>query len=813
MKKLIALSFLFIGLILNTNATVNNEFKDGRITGKVIDATLNQPLPYVNVIIKNTKNEIITGGITLDDGTFKITDIPEGEFTVTVQYIGYKSVIKDFTITKGNYKIEIGNIALEEEAEGLDQVTVVAETSTVVQKIDRKVINVGKDLTASGTTASEMLNHVQSVSVDSQTGNISLRGNENVRVLVDGKPSSISASQLLQQIPSTSIKQIELITNPSAKYNPEGMSGIINIILHKNANQGFNGNVNTGVTQGENTRFNGSFDMNYKTGKVNFFTNYGYNTGKQENFGHVNRFDNNSLQEFEFDNDNDSHLLKFGADVYINEKNTLSLYTVQNRFDGLGTGTTKITDDGTVVVDSYNRSDSESNNQTYNFNYKLDFDKEGHDLEFEANYSKAKGPENAVYNDLIDPSDMFLNYTNDINNIEQNTLLNLDYTNPVSENGKLELGLEYRVNDSENDSDTTQYEFVLDGNGDQIPDGNGGYLTQQTPEIDFTYDRNIYSAYANYNHQFEKISLQVGARFEQYEVDGVFNKGPETQTVTDDIFSIYPSAFVTFNPSEKNQFQVSYSRRVDRPSVDQINPIRQWSTPRITNVGNPDLKPQFTNSFEFNYTRQIKNGSLTFGTFYRRVNDNISRILNIDPLDEDKVLLSYSNYESNNRYGVEASATYKIAKWWRANASADLYLQKQTGVANGNASEVTNNAFNARLNNSFTATKNLRFQLFYMYRGGGKSIQFERKAMSMVNAGASLNVLDKKGTISFRVNDIFNTAKFEFEAVNPYPSKGQFEGESQTAYLGFAYRFGGGKNKALRRKNRDNNEARGGGFL
>jgi len=814
MKRIISFSIIFLFFLLKIQASEITDFKDGTVSGKVIDAVLNQPLPYVNILINNAEGKTITGGITDENGEFKVTDIPEGSYLVTAQYIGYKSESKEITITRGNFKIDLGEIALTEEAEGLDEVTVIAETSSVVQKIDRKVVNVGKDLTSAGTTASELLNNVQSVSVDSQTGNISLRGNENVRILVDGKPTSISPAQLLKQIPSTSIKQIELITNPSAKYNPEGMSGIINIILHKNANQGFNGNVNLGITQGENTRYNGSVDMNYKTGKVNFYTNYGYNSGKQDNYGYVQRLDNNSLQEFEFDSDNTSHLIKFGADVYLNEKNTLSAYTIQNRFDGLAKGNTMITDNGTLVVDTYTDSDNESNSQTYNFNYQLEFDKEGHELEFEADYSKSKSPEYAEYIDFVEPSDMFLNYTNDVKNVQKNNQFNLDYTNPLSENAKLELGLEYRNNTTDNDSDTTQYEYVLDENGNQIPDGNGGFETQQIPHIAFGYDRDIYSAYINYNQQFDKVSIQAGARFEEYEVDGTFIKGTETEKVTDEIFSIYPSAFVTYNPSEKNQFQVSYSRRVDRPSLGQVNPIREWSTPRVTSVGNPDLKPQFTNSYEFNYTRQIKNGSVSFGTFYRRVSDNINRILNIDPLDEDKVLLSYTNYASSNRYGFEASANYKFTKWWNSNASAELYLQKESGVANGTELEVTNNSFNARINNNFKASENLRFQLFYMFRGGGKSIQFERKSMSMVNIGASLNVLDKKGTISFRVNDVFKGMRFKFEALNPYPSVGQFNWESRTAYLGFAYRFGGGKNRALRRKNRDDNETSGsGGFL
>ncbi|MEP5338525.1 MAG: outer membrane beta-barrel family protein [Algibacter sp.] len=813
MKRLFFLCTLLLSISIhaNTKTTHTNADKNGSISGKVLDAKSNQPLPYVNIIIKDTDNKTLTGGITLDDGTFKIDKIAEGKVSVHIQYIGYKTYIKQITIGSGSYNINLGDIKLEESTEDLDAVLVIAETSSVVQKIDRKIINVGKDLTSAGTTASEMLNNIQSVNVDSQTGNISLRGNENVRVLIDGKPSSISTAQLLKQIPSSSIKQIELITNPSAKYNPEGMSGMINIILHKNANQGFNGSVNTGLTRGINTRFNGSIDMNYKTGKVNFFTNYGYNTGQSDNKGKINRFDNNSAQRFLFNEDNESHLLKFGADVYINDKNTLSAYTVQNRFDGFNTSSVKISEDDLLVVDSYAEVDNERDNETYNFHYKLEFDKKGEALEFEANYSKAKAPEYTTNEDLENPLDAldnestFNNYIIDLVNVRKTTLLNLDYTNPISENSKLELGLEYRTNKAENDSDSSQGEF--------FPDGND-FIIRDTPDIAFTYDRDIYSAYANYNQKFNKIALQVGARLEQYEIEGIFNKGTETIKVTDDIFTIYPSAFLTFNPSEKNQFQLSYSRRVDRPSIEQVNPIRQWSTPRITNVGNPDLRPQFTNSFEFNYTRQIEKGSFSFGTFYRRVSDNISRIVNVDPLNEDNVLLSFENYESSNRYGVEASASYKFAKWWNTNASTDLYLQKETGIANGDQLEVTNNVFNVRINNNFTASKNLRFQLFYMFQGGGKGIQFETRAMSMLNLGTSLNVLKSKGTISFRVNDIFRGMRFKFDAVNPYPAEGQFNWESRTAYLGFNYRFGGGKNKALRRKNRDNNEAGGnGGFL
>ncbi len=786
-------------------ADMGVEIKNGSLTGIIIDVKTKLPLPYVNVVIRDTNNKIITGGITDDKGTFVIKKITEGKNTVEIQYMGYKSYVRKLDFSSKISAHKLGTVELEEDTELLGEVTVRAELSSVTQKVDRKVINVGKDLTAAGATASEVLNNVQSVSVDSQTGTVSLRGNENVRILVDGKPTNISAAQLLQQIPSTSIKSIELITNPSAKYNPEGMSGIINIVLNKNANIGFNGNVNLGVTRGVNTRANGSLDLNYKTGAVNFFLNFGANGGKRNNYGEVLRHSENGdgeiiladdiLQKFEFNSENNSQLLKVGADIYLNKKNTLSFYTTQNFSDGVFDGTTKIFRGTDLDYHSLMKSETDNSTGTYNLNYKIDFEKEGHNLEFEATYSESDSPEDATYKELLNPIDLTSNYMDGIENDYTNTLLNLDYTNPLTENTKLELGVELRLNDTENSRVTNQHDFTNNEIGNSA----------------FTYDRSIYSGYVNLNHKIDKFTMQMGARLEQYEVDGEFAKGDERAKYTDSRFTVYPSVFFTFNPSEKNQLQLSYSRRVDRPSIGQVNPIREWSTPLISSFGNPELDPQFTNSFEFNYTKGLKNGSATIGAFYRRVNGNISRVLNKDPLDIEKVEMSYYNTDSNNRYGIELSANYQFFKWWSMNASSDLYVQKETGVSNGENLEITNSSFNARVSNSFTATKKLKFQLFAMYRGGGEDLQFKVDPMWMINTGASYTVLKGKGTLTFRVNDIFEGMKFKFDSKVPYNQEGEFHWESRTAYLGFSYRFGSGKNKAKRRKQRDSQETQGGG--
>ncbi|WP_333780789.1 outer membrane beta-barrel family protein [Tenacibaculum pacificus] len=561
--------------------------------------------------------------------------------------------------------------------------------------------------------------------------------------------------------------------------------------------------------------------MNYKTGKVNFYTNLGYNGGKRHNYGAIVRIgEGASSQNFIFDNDRESFLVKLGADIYINDKNTLSFYTTQNRTNGFNDGSVKIYDlTNTLNQNSPNTSDNDNSSGSYNMNYKIDFNQEGHNLEFEATYSDSENDEDATNDETIilatDPEYKFLNYFNTIKNKGNNTLINLDYTKPISKNGKLELGLEYRTNETKNNNNTDQDGYKVDTNGNLVLDSSDAPIIEAIGKSAFSYNRDIFSGYINYGHKFDKLTMQLGARIEQYDVKGSFTNKNETKPYTDNIFSIYPSAFFTFNPSEKNQYQLSYSRRVDRPSISQVNPIREWSTPLITSVGNPDLKPQFTNSFELNYTREIKGGSLTFGTFYRKVTDEISTILYKDPSDNNntKQIKSDQNFDGNDRYGFEMSSNYRITKWWSTNASLDLYSQKLKGLVSNVEKEVENTAFNARLSNSFSASKKLKFQLFAMYRGANKNLQFNIDPMWMINTGASYKILKGKGSLSFKVNDIFKGVKFRFNSTDPYTQTGQFNWESRTAYLGFNYRFGGGKNKAKRRRNRDNNEKQGGGFM
>lgn len=781
----------------------------GTIKGKVIDKNTKQPLPYVNIVIKDN-GKIITGGVTKDDGSFSINQLAIQKYSIEFQFIGYTTSSQNVDLATDS-NINLGIISIEEDVTELKEVQIVAERSSMVQKIDRKVINVGKDLIASGTTASEIMNNIPTVSIDPQTKEISMRGNSNVRVLIDGKPSNVSIEQLLQQIPSASIKQIELITNPSAKYNPEGMSGIINIILHKNSQDGFNGSINTGVTFGITPKTNSALNMNYRVGKVNFYTNYGFNHGINANNGYVDseRTNQENRQDFNFRNKNNSHLLKLGMDYYINEKNTISAYTNQSFTYGSGTGLTTVVYDDAITNRNTTQlfgSNGNNKNQTYDMVFKHDFEKKDENLELQLNYSHTVNDENTLYDEtILNPSESF-----ERRNIVKGTTdyfqFNADYVNPISETLKLELGVETRIQNS----------------GNRFNDINPSFTSANNS---FEFGRNIYSAYANLGKQIGKWSGQLGVRLEYFNLDADFainETNPnfsDAQNISDDLFTAYPSAFLTYTANDKNSFNFNYSRRVDRPSIGQISPIREWTTPLMESRGNPALVPQFTNSFEVNYTRTTKIGSITSGVFYRSISDEISRTVYNDPNNPNRNILSYDNFDNNDAFGIESSANLKFTKWWAVNASSDVYFKTAKGTvqnANTNAlenAEVDVVTFNTRINNTFTATKDLRFQLFGMYRGKDKGLQYDRKPMYKMDFGATYNILKGKGTITARYNDVFENMNFAFDGNIPYRQQGAFYWESQTFYVGFNYMFGGGKNRALARKQRDANETQSGGGM
>jgi outer membrane receptor protein involved in Fe transport len=804
--KLKFILFLLLGVMSTIQAQ-----NSGTVSGKITEKANQAPISYATITIKEN-GKIISAVNTDDNGEFSIKNLALKSYSLEIQYIGFRKYIAAVLLSE-NKKTAVYNVALEEEATQLKGVNIIAERSTVEQKIDRKVITVGKDLTTAGASASDIMNNIPSVNVD-QDGKLSLRGNDNVRVLIDGRPSTIDPAQLLKQIPSTSIKKIELITNPSAKYNPEGMSGIINVILHKNSNIGFNGSYSGGITFGETAKHNQSLDLNYKTGKVNFFGNAGQNFGLYANDANVLRLDQDISQKLNILNDNDSYLYKIGMDYLIDDHNTLSFYTNQNKSTGEGFVDTFINYNNIPDSDIsgiYQKSKYSGPDQvgTYNLAYKHIFKKEGHTLDFEANYSENKETQYASFDTQTTRSDnttTAILYDDFITGKRKLSTYNVDYVNPLNDKTTLEAGAEARITKTEND-------YLTDN--PLIPAG------EQLSS--YTYDTNIYSAYVTFGQKFSKLSYQVGARLESYKVAANLNNG--AGKFDDDYITLYPSAYLTYNLNDKNTLQFSYSRRVDRPSLEQTKPIREFSTPLITSFGNPELRPQFTNSIEVNYTKTMENGSVTAGVFVRSINDPISRILYPDDSDAngEKQIMTFTNYDHNTAYGFEVSLNYKITKWWNITPSIDFSNINQQGIvfmydpvtqtSKAIEREVAVSAFNARMNSNFKVNKRLSFLAFGFYRGPIDGVQQNSHEVYKIDAGARYNLLDNKLNISLRCNDIFNTIVYSSDMLSPYPQTARFTMESRTVYLGLTYSFGGANIKKLERKQRDDNTNKGGGGM
>jgi outer membrane receptor protein involved in Fe transport len=728
------------------------------------------------------------------------------------------------TIGKPQYKVDVGTIRLKESLTALDEVNVIAEVSTIEQKVDRKVITIGKDLAATGT-ASELMVGIPSVNVDPQEGTISLRGNENVRVLVDGRLSNIPTAQLLKQIPSSAIKSIELITNPSAKYNPEGMSGIINIVLHKNQMLGFNGSLNANWSYDINPKFNSGLNLNYRNGKFNLYGNYSNNFSKNDNNGNIQRTNNNSKQFFDFRDDRSSQIFKVGLDFYINEKNTVSIFTSQNPAKSRSIGDSKAIFQQDPSLNEHQIFDANATNKSiqYNFNFKHDFTKEGSNIELEVDHNLFDEDQPVPF---TYPSDILKNYTDQNKPTRERTTINLDYVNPLTENSKLELGAETRLFNS----------LILFSSDQQLLDQQGGKITQR--DIDFDYTRDIYSLYATYGKRLEKWTYQLGLRAESVRVDAVAKENSlvdgtrklATFPFENHYTELYPSMYVTYSPTETKSYQLSYSRRIDRPGLGQINPIKEWSTPLVSSYGNQELRPQFTNSFELNFTRRLEKGSLTSGLFYRFINDEINRVVLVDRADvsSGRIIITHDNFDNTSAFGLEISSNYKPYSWWSINGSFDLYSQTQKGIAERLnkpidvateqdietiINKVDNVAYNFRMYNSFTATKKLSLTAFLFYRGRNKTLQFDVLPMYFVNVGARLSVLKGKGNVSLGFNDVLDTMRFGFEGHLPYPQHGKFYWESQTVQLGFNYRFGSSKFQAKSRRQRDRDEKSNGGGM
>ncbi len=781
------LSILLVNLItiFHSFATVNDPLnisnKVGEIKGVITDDITGENVEFASVVLYNLEsNNIDEGVLSSSDGSFVFSKIKRGKYLIKIDFIGYKSYSsEEIIINKNNRNIDLGNIKLHHDVAIIDDVTVTAERTYIENKIDKKVVNIGKDLLTAGASATDIMSNLPSVDVDID-GNVSLRGNSNVRILIDGRPTNMSSDELLATIPAENIDKVEIITNPSAKYDPDGISGILNIILKKNKKLGFNGSASAGIGSANEfsgiNKYNGSLNLNYNKGKWNIFANYGYKNSESVSSGTFTRSITTSNSEIKQESNNSrnriSNSLKTGFDYTFSDKNIFG-YTANFRKSDR-TRYDKIEYISTTELRETDRAFN-SNSLSHDMFFRHKFDKSSF---YEITAFREDGVQDAnstFYSEsagIVQPEEKDKN--KGINNL---TTFQFDFTKDT-DNYKLEFGVKAHIRNIDND--------YLYYTSTSVPDKNRSNH--------YLFNEQIYSAYTNYGKKWGKWALQAGLRVEQALTESkLVNETP----YDNNYFNFYPSVFVTKKIGERNEIGFSYSKRVSRPSTHQLNPAKMYSDTLNIRTGNPLLNPEFTNSLETSYTRYWKGGSFNSAIFYRHTTDRIQRVKLVDEYGVSTT--TYGNIATAQEIGLEASIMTKIYKWWSINASTNLYYTN----LDTNDPNFSNNGVNwfTRMNNTFKLSPTWSIQASGFYMAKRIIAQGHLDPMYKADLGIKKTIFNKKGTIGFRLSDVFNSFNFTYyTSGNGFEEVGNRNWESRVAYLTFSYNFGESHRKKRRSK-------------
>jgi outer membrane receptor protein involved in Fe transport len=733
----------------------------GLIRGTVVDEASQVALPFTTVALYNEADQIIEGSVTDEGGKFEI-QIPFGSYYMMVEFMGYeafKSAL--FTLSRGNSPMDFGKLELGSGISQLDEVTVQGDKPLMELSLDKRVFNVGKDLANAGRTTSDILMNLPSVTVDTQ-GNVRLRGSDNVRILVDGKPSglvSFKGSQGLQQLPASMVERIEIITNPSARYEAEGMAGVINIILKKENRQGFNGSIE-GIV-GTPTNLGLSANLNYRHKKINWFINYGIAERKiiREGSLYQEAFGGDSLlitkqtvngRLYTLDNN-----IRAGLDYYFNEKSVLTGSYLLRRSDA-----TRITDirynDFLFTPDnkqSYSLRRQEElekePNAEFLITYKRSFEQEGHELTTVLTHLDYWENSDQVFTENtfspggapIPSRSLLQTSIND--EFEKQYLIQVDYTKPIGSEGKLETGLRSSFRNMEND-------FIVEERDEQ---GNFNPI----PGLDniFLYQENIHALYGILGNKSKKLSYQGGLRAEYTDVKTTLVKTNEVNPR--DYLNLFPSAHLTYNFNEENGLQLSYSRRVRRPFYNDLSPFMTFSDARNFFSGNPDLDPEFTDAIELGHIKYFEKGTVFSTIFYRNTIDKIERIRTVD--NEGNATIRPENLLGEQSYGLELATDYQAFPWWKIDFNMNFFYASIDGSNIQGNFTATTYSWNARQSSRFNFGNGITGQIRNNYEGRQRIAQGIRKGIFFMDLSGSKEVLKGKGTLVLNITDIFNSRR------------------------------------------------------
>ena len=751
------------GITINDKAEVSVEF--GKIIGRIVYLQNNreQALEFASVSVFKTTDstKAVGGGLTDAKGFFEITDLPLGNYYIDVQSVSFQKW-KSNKVNLQSLEVNLGKIIIQASSQSLDEVTVSEQKQEMTMSLDKRIFNVGTNLTTVGGSALDVLQNVPSVIV-TPDGEIQMRGSGNLLILIDGRPSGITTSNrqsALEMLPADLIESIEIITNPSSKYQADGTSGIINIITKKGKNAGYN--LRTNLNVGTREKYNGNISVNLRQGRWNVFGDYNLRDFKRINLQSLFREQNskNGNSEIkqnsdEINRDNNQNV-KLGFDFFMTKRATISGFALRRlAIDN--------NDENRYSTTTYPETLSEPRlylrngikkglDQGLDFflGYKQTFDKSGQELTIDFTNISNNGYDdndyiqNYFYREFSTPSPYLLQRTEQSRSTNQNStrILQTDYVQPLNENGKLELGLRASLREFDNDFSYAIFDKISNSFKKDIRRSNH-----------FTYDEKVYAGYLNYGQKWNKWSFLTGLRAELTDI--IINQKTGAIPLTRNYLNLFPSVFLSRQINKQQQLQLSYSKRINRPSYKALNPFVNTNDLLNLITGNPYLQPENVNSFELTHLYFKKDFSLNTSIFYRNIQNSVARVRQI--IGGDTTLITFQNLNQNQSFGIELIASYRLAKWLRTNGNVSIFqsdIQGQTRIGELDRSNIS---LTARLNFQVKMGKNLAIQFSNNYRSPLLTPQGKVSTIYTADLGAKYDALKGKLSINLKVNDIFNT--------------------------------------------------------
>ncbi|MBK7337744.1 MAG: TonB-dependent receptor [Saprospirales bacterium] len=762
------------------------------ISGRILDER-SQPLPGATILLDDPlTNTLVKGEVSDPDGLFVFENIPPGKYALSVQFIGYAAYSTDLPLVGGGEVIDLGSITLSTEGTELEEVTVRAKVPFIERKLDRLVVNVESGIIAAGSSAFDVLQRSPGI-VISQSDAISLRGKSGVIIMMDGKPSPLSGADLanmLRGLPANAIERIEIITNPSAKYDAAGNAGIIDIRMKKDQRLGANGNITLGAGHGKYPKANAGAGWNYRNKRLNLFGNYNYSY--REAFNHLvlyRQFFENGVFTGAYDQDNflhfdfNTHVLRAGVDFSPSEKTIIGVVAngVRNRFSPTGDNVSDVLGaDGKKESSFTTHNDSQDswNNYSLNANLKQSFGTKGIELSADLDYARFWNQTiqtfTSNYYDLNGEPFLptYILFGDLAGNLDLKSF-KTDYTHPLEGNAKFEAGLKTSLVTADND---VQF----------FDKSNGQALFDSTKSNHFIYEENLNAAYVNFSKEFEKWSVQLGFRGEQTNAKGdqlVSGERFDTSYV-----NLFPSGFFNYKLSENHEIGASLSRRLDRPTYKQLNPFKFFLDPSTFSQGNPFLTPQFTWSYELTHT--FKQRYVTTLSYSKTLN-NITQVIKPDPVQPNVTIQTDDNITSFEYYGATVAATVEPTKWWTSVNNLNVFYGRYTGnVADTQLDDGRVN-FNVSSNNTLTLPKGWAGELNFFYQGSQLYAYMDLDPQWQLSLGIQKSLWERRGTIRFNVSDIFWTLPPSADITfTDYKERFDVERETRVANLSFTYRLG-----------------------